>query len=82
MTGERTTLGFAILGQEVVIFIISNMAAVVRAGQSSLGFWYYLLHLFFNRQQFRADDFQMPQNRKALSLSVMRRCPQRLNSVD
>ena len=34
-----TTWGFAILGQDVVIFIISNMAAVVRAGQTSVGFW-------------------------------------------
>jgi len=32
-------MGFAILGQNVVIFIISNMAAVVRAGQASMGFW-------------------------------------------
>jgi hypothetical protein len=38
--GERTTWGFAILGQDVVIFIISNMAAVVRAGQTSMGFWW------------------------------------------
>ena len=35
----RTIWGFAILGQDVVIFIIGNMAAVVRAGQASLGFW-------------------------------------------
>ena len=33
------TWGFAILGQDVVIFNISNMAAVVRAGQASLNFW-------------------------------------------
>jgi len=26
----------------------------------------YLVHLFFNRQRFRADDFQIPQHRKAL----------------
>jgi hypothetical protein len=35
----QATWGFAILGQDVVIFIISNMAAVVRAGQASVGFW-------------------------------------------
>jgi len=33
------TWGFAILGLDVVIFIIINMAAVVRAGQTSVGFW-------------------------------------------
>ena len=33
------TWGLAILGQDIVIFIISNMAAVVRAGQASVGFW-------------------------------------------
>ena len=35
----QVTWGFAILGQDVVIFIISNMAAVVWAGQASVGFW-------------------------------------------
>ena len=35
----RLTWGFAILGQDVVIFIFSNIAAVVRAGQASVGFW-------------------------------------------
>ena len=37
--GERLTWGLAKLGQDVVIFIISNMAAVVRAGQTSVCFW-------------------------------------------
>ncbi len=31
------TWGLALLGQDVVIFISSNMAAVVRAGQTSVG---------------------------------------------
>ena len=35
----HTTWGFAILGLDVVIFIISNMAAVVWAGQTLVGFW-------------------------------------------
>jgi len=26
----------------------------------------YLVHLLFNRQRFRADDFQIPQHRQAL----------------
>ena len=38
-SNEPLTWGFAILGQDVVIFIFSNMAAVVRAGQASVGFW-------------------------------------------
>jgi len=33
-----TTWGLAILGRDVVIFVFSNVAAVVRAGQTSLGF--------------------------------------------
>jgi len=37
--GVGSTWGFAILGQDVVIFIFSNMAAVVRAGQTSVGLW-------------------------------------------
>jgi hypothetical protein len=33
----QPTWDFAILGQDVVIFIISNIAAIVRAGQTSVG---------------------------------------------
>jgi hypothetical protein len=33
---QRTTWGLALLGQDVVIFISSNMAAFVRAGQTSV----------------------------------------------
>jgi hypothetical protein len=36
---QQPTCGFAILGQDVVIFNFGNMAAVVRAGQASMGFW-------------------------------------------
>jgi len=34
---QPLTWGLAILGQDDVIFIFSNMAAVVRAGQTSVG---------------------------------------------
>jgi hypothetical protein len=34
----------ALLGQDVVIFISSNMAAVVRAGQTSVSILSYLVH--------------------------------------
>jgi hypothetical protein len=42
--GFSTTLGLALLGQDVVIFISSNMAAVVRAGRFSI----WLLVVNFN----------------------------------
>jgi hypothetical protein len=42
--GEHITRGLPILGQDVVIFIISNMAAVVRAGQTSVSILSYLVH--------------------------------------
>jgi hypothetical protein len=38
------TLGLALLGQDVVIFICSNMAALVRAGRFSI----WLLVVNFN----------------------------------
>jgi hypothetical protein len=38
-TQAANTWGLAILGQDDVIFIFSNIAAVVRAGQTSVGFW-------------------------------------------
>jgi hypothetical protein len=34
----------ALLGHDVVIFISSNMTAVVRAGQTSVGILSYLVH--------------------------------------
>jgi hypothetical protein len=59
----------ALLGQDVVIFISSNMAAVVRAGRFSI----WLLVVIFNFSfsiwlQFRADVFQIPQQRQALNV--------------
>jgi hypothetical protein len=42
--GERTTWGLALLGQDVIIFIFSNMAAVVQAGRFSI----WLLVVKFN----------------------------------
>jgi hypothetical protein len=60
-------LGLALLGQDVVIFNCSNMAAVARAGRFSI----WLLVVIFNISfliglQFRADVFQIPQQRQAL----------------
>jgi hypothetical protein len=38
------TWGLALLGQDIEIFIISNMAAFVRAGQTSVNICSYLVH--------------------------------------
>jgi hypothetical protein len=57
----------ALLGQDVVIFISSNMAAVVRAGRFSI--WLLVVNfnfIFLIGLQFRADVFQIPQQRQAL----------------
>ena len=40
----HTTGGLALLGHDVVIFIFSNMAAFVRAGQTSVNICSYLVH--------------------------------------
>jgi hypothetical protein len=66
---QQATLGLALLGQDVVIFICSNMAAVVRAGRFSI--WLLVVNfnfIFLIGQQFRADVFQIPQQRQALSV--------------
>jgi hypothetical protein len=60
-------LGLALLGQDVVIFIGSKMAAVVRAGRFSI--WLLVVNFNFSFSiglQFRADVFQFPQQRQAL----------------
>jgi hypothetical protein len=44
LTSQQATLGLALLGQDVVIFICSNMAAVVQAGRFSI----WLLVVNFN----------------------------------
>jgi hypothetical protein len=57
----------ALLGLGVVNFIFSNMAAVVRAGRFSI--WLLVVNfnfIFSIGLQFRADDFQIPQQRQAL----------------
>ena len=67
MTKRLLTLGLALLGQDVVIFISSNMAAVVRAGRFSI--WLLVVNfnfIFLIGLQFRADVFQIPQQRQAL----------------
>jgi len=60
-------LGLALLGLDVAIFTYSNMAAVVRAGRFSI--WLLVVNfnfIFLIGLQFRADVFQIPQQRQAL----------------
>jgi hypothetical protein len=60
-------LGLALLGHDVVIFNCSNMAAFVRAGRFSI--WLLVVNfnfIFLIGLQFRADVFQIPQQRQAL----------------
>ena len=69
---ERLTWGFAILGLDVVIFIISNIAAVVRAGQTSVNFW--LLSCTFVFQSAAVPGltfFKSPNIAKPCSLGVI-----------
>ena len=40
----HTTGGLALLGHDLVIFIFSNMAAFVRAGQTPVNICSYLVH--------------------------------------
>ena len=54
------TWGFAILGQDVVIFIISNMAAVVPAGQTLVGFWLLSCTVVFQSAAVPGGRFSNP----------------------
>ncbi len=65
-----TTWGLAILGQDVVIFIISNMAAVVRAGQTSVGICRLSCTFVFQSSAVPGGRFSNPQHRQALPLGA------------
>jgi hypothetical protein len=66
--GMQLTWGLALLGQDVVIFIFSNMAAVVRAGQTSVSILSYLV----NQQRISSGSgrpfFKSPNNPKPCSI--------------
>ena len=53
-------MGFVQVRLDVVAINISNMAAVVRAGQISLNISSYYLSLAKAKQRFRADGILMP----------------------
>jgi hypothetical protein len=67
---ERPTRGFAILGQKQYPSALVRYWAVVRAEVFQSSFVLYLYICFSIGQRFRAEDFQIPQHRKALSLGV------------
>jgi hypothetical protein len=58
----------ALLGQDVEIFISSNMAAVVRAGQTSLNILSYLVHQQRISSGSGRKFFKSPNNAKPCSL--------------
>jgi hypothetical protein len=62
------TAGFAILGQKQYPSALVRYWAVVRAEVFQSSFVLYLYICFSIGQRFRAEDFQIPQHRKALSL--------------
>jgi len=57
---QLTTMGFVQVWLEVVAIGISNMAAFVRAGQTSLSISSYHLSLSKAKQRFRAEGILMP----------------------
>jgi hypothetical protein len=67
----RTTRGFAILGQKQYPSALVRYWAAVRAEVFQSSFVLYLYIFFSIGQRFRAEEFQIPQHRKALSLYDM-----------
>jgi hypothetical protein len=66
-----TTLGFAILGQKQYTSALVRYWAAVRAEVFQSSFVLYLYICFSIGQRFRAEEFQIPQHRKALSLAAI-----------
>jgi hypothetical protein len=61
-------LGFAILGQKQYSSALVRYWALVRAEVFQSSFEHFLYICFSIGQRFRAEDFQIPQHRKALSV--------------
>ena len=66
----RTTVGFVQVRLEIVAIGINNIAAFVRAGQTSPNIGSLYLTLSKAGQRFRAEGILMPHLHKALSLCV------------
>jgi hypothetical protein len=75
-------LGFAILGQKQYPSALVRYWAVVRAEVFQSSFVLFLYIFFSIGQRFRAEDFQIPQHRKALSLAVILKKPPVLKQFD
>jgi hypothetical protein len=71
LTKRQVTAGFAILGQKQYTSALVRYLASVRAEVFQSSFVHFLYICFSIGQRFRAEDFQIPQHRKALSLCIM-----------
>ena len=69
--GHLTTMGFVQVRLEVVAININNIAAVVRAGQTSPNISSYYLTLSKAKRRLRAEGILMPHLHKALSLPAI-----------
>jgi hypothetical protein len=65
---QQAGLGFAILGQKQYPSALVRYWALARAEVFQSSFVLYLYICFSIGQRFRAEDFQIPQHRKALPL--------------
>jgi hypothetical protein len=65
---QQATAGFAILGQKQYPSAFVRYLASARAEVFQSSFVLYLYICFSIGQRFRAEEFQIPQHRKALSL--------------
>jgi hypothetical protein len=68
---QQVTLGFAILGQKQYTSALLRYWALVRAEVFQSSFVLFLYICLSIGQRFRAEDFQIPQHRKALPLAVI-----------
>jgi hypothetical protein len=68
---RHITAGFAILGQKQYPSAFVRYLASARAEVFQSSFVLYLYICFSIGQRFRAEEFQIPQHRKALSLAVI-----------
>jgi hypothetical protein len=69
MTKTAANSGFCNIGAEAIPSALVRYWALVRAEVFQSSFVLYLYICFSIGQRFRAEDFQIPQHRKALSLS-------------
>jgi uncharacterized membrane protein len=71
MKRQQATAGFAILGQKQYPSALVRYLASARAEVFQSSFVHFLYICFSIGQRFRAEEFQIPQHRKALSLAAI-----------